>query len=463
MSNKKALSLFSLVMINVVAIDNLKSLTFGAQFGLSLVSYYILAAVLFFIPVALVSAECATGWPSKGGVYIWVREALGKRWAFFVIWIMWIYNVVWYPSQMIYITGMFWQWLDPAWLDHPYWVFCFSSGLFVFCTLLNRFGMRFSGMVSASGAVLGTLLPMAVIIVCGIYWILSGKGSNIDFVVQDMMPSQQQSGILPFLVPIIFGLIGIEMSAIHANDVENPQKTYPRAIFISTVVIISTMLLASLSIAIILPQSQVNIIFGIVQFFDYVLSELGMSFLKPLFVFLVLWGGIANVATWIIGPSKGMMVAAQDGVIPSWFAKTNQYDVPERILWVQCLMVMVLGIGIVIFPLETIYNMLNAITTQLALMIYILMFVSVWVLRKYFPHQATYQVPGGKKGLFLVCLMGSLVSGMVIFLGFMAPDILDIPQEQHYSFILVLGVMLFTAIPFLLTRKHNESIRDSAS
>jgi ABC-type Fe3+-siderophore transport system permease subunit len=59
--------------------------------------------------------------------------------------------------------------------------------------------------------------------------------------------------------------------------------------------------------------------------------------------------------------------------------------------------------------------------------------------------------------------MGSLVSGMVIFLGFMAPDILDIPQEQHYSFILVLGVMLFTAIPFLLTRKHNESIRDSAS
>ena len=463
MSNKKPLSLFSLVMINVVAIDNLKSLTFGAQFGLSLVSYYVLAAVLFFIPVALVSAECATGWPNKGGVYVWVREALGKRWAFFVIWIMWIYNVIWYPSQMIYITGILWRWLDPTWLAHPEWVFCFSSALFVFCTVLNRFGMRFSGMVSASGAVLGTLLPMFVIIFCGIYWVVSGKGSNIYFVWQDIAPSQQQNDILPFLVSIIFGLIGIEMSAIHANDVENPQKTYPRAIFISTVVIISTMLLASLSMAIILPKSQVNIIFGIVQFFDYVLSELGVNYLKPVFVFLVLWGGIANIATWIIGPSKGMMVAAQDGVIPLWFAKTNQYDVPERILWLQCVMVMVLGIGIIIYPLTTFYQMLIAISTQLALMIYVLMFLSVWVLRKRFPSQATYQVPGGLKGLFFVCLMGTLVSVMMIMLGFIAPDILEIPPEQHYTLILALGVMLFTAVPFLLARKSDESTRNSKS
>ncbi|MDA9832021.1 APC family permease [Gammaproteobacteria bacterium] len=463
MSNKKPLSLFSLVMINVVAIDNLKSLTFGAQFGLSLVSYYVLAAVLFFIPVALVSAECATGWPNKGGVYVWVREALGKRWAFFVIWIMWIYNVIWYPSQMIYITGILWRWLDPTWLAHPEWVFCFSSALFVFCTVLNRFGMRFSGMVSASGAVLGTLLPMFVIILCGIYWVVSGKGSNIHFVWQDIAPSQQQNDILPFLVSIVFGLIGIEMSAIHANDVENPQKTYPRAIFISTVVIISTMLLASLSMAIILPKSQVNIIFGIVQFFDYVLSELGVNYLKPVFVFLVLWGGIANIATWIIGPSKGMMVAAQDGVIPLWFAKTNQHDVPERILWLQCVMVMVLGVGIIIYPLTTFYQMLIAISTQLALMIYVLMFLSVWVLRKRFPSQATYQVPGGLKGLFFVCLMGTLVSVMMIMLGFIAPDILEIPPEQHYTLILALGVMLFTAVPFLLARKSDESTRNSKS
>ena len=62
MQSNKALSLFSLVMINVVAIDNLKSLPFGAKFGLSLVFYYVLAALFFFIPV-LVAAEC--NWLAK--------------------------------------------------------------------------------------------------------------------------------------------------------------------------------------------------------------------------------------------------------------------------------------------------------------------------------------------------------------------------------------------------------------
>ena len=50
------------------------------------------------IPVALVASELATGWPNKGGIYIWVRQAFGERMAFAVIWLEWIYNVVWYPT-----------------------------------------------------------------------------------------------------------------------------------------------------------------------------------------------------------------------------------------------------------------------------------------------------------------------------------------------------------------------------
>jgi hypothetical protein len=59
--------------------------------------------------------------------------------------------------------------------------------------------------------------------------------------------------------------------------------------------------------------------------------------------------------------------------------------------------------------------------------------------------------------------MGTLVSVMMIMLGFIAPDILEIPPEQHYTLILALGVMLFTAVPFLLARKSDESTRNSKS
>ena len=104
-SSKRVLSVFSLVMINVIAVDSLRTLPLTAKLGLSLVSYYVLAAFVFFIPVALVAAELATAYPSTGGIYIWVREAFGRRVAFITIWLQWIYNVVWYPTILAFIAA----------------------------------------------------------------------------------------------------------------------------------------------------------------------------------------------------------------------------------------------------------------------------------------------------------------------------------------------------------------------
>ncbi len=459
MSSKKVLSLFSLVMINVVAIDNLRSLPVGAKFGFSLISYYILAALLFFIPVALISAECATGWPHRGGVYIWVRQALGNRWGFFVIWIMWIYNVVWYPSQMIYITGMFWKFVSPSLLDHGGVMYLSTVGLFIVCTIVNRYGMRISGMVSTYGALFGTLLPMLIIICAGAYQLYLGTNINIDISLASALPSRAEQSILPFLVPIIFGLIGIEMSAVHANDVENPQKTYPLAILISTVIIVTTMLLASVSIAILVPKNDLNIVVGIIQVFNYILQGDTLSYFKPILVFLVLLSGISNVATWIIGPSKGMLMAAKDGSIPGWFAITNKHDVPERILWMQCLIVAILSIGVVLLPVDTIFTMLTAITTQLALMMYIVMFISAIILRSRYPDKATYKVPGGMPGLCIISTCGILTSLAIIIMGFFAPGELEVPDEFGYTLVLIIGVILFASVPLFVNQREQNDIR----
>jgi amino acid transporter len=64
-------------MINVAAVLNLAQLSILAEYGLSAVFYVVTAALLFFVPVSLVSAELATGWPKTGGVYVWVKEAFG--------------------------------------------------------------------------------------------------------------------------------------------------------------------------------------------------------------------------------------------------------------------------------------------------------------------------------------------------------------------------------------------------
>ena len=105
MEKRRVISVFMLSMINVAAICNIANLSVTAQIGFSSLFYYILGALIFFIPVGLISAELATGWPERGGVYVWVREALGEKMGFVAIWMQWVENIIWYPTILAFTAA----------------------------------------------------------------------------------------------------------------------------------------------------------------------------------------------------------------------------------------------------------------------------------------------------------------------------------------------------------------------
>ncbi len=86
---QKKLSVFTLTMITGAMIVSARNLPMMAEAGLHVIFFMLIAALCFFAPVALVSAELATGWPKQGGVYSWVKEAFGERWGFVAIWLQW--------------------------------------------------------------------------------------------------------------------------------------------------------------------------------------------------------------------------------------------------------------------------------------------------------------------------------------------------------------------------------------
>src|SRR3990167_7253158 len=102
-SSRRVLSVFSLVMINVIAVDSIRTLPMAASYGALLITLYLIAALAFFIPTALITAELATTWPEKGGIYTWVKLAFGPKWGLCVVYLQWIYNVVWYPTILTLI------------------------------------------------------------------------------------------------------------------------------------------------------------------------------------------------------------------------------------------------------------------------------------------------------------------------------------------------------------------------
>ncbi len=72
----KKLSIATLAIMNIVAVVCLRGLPAEAEYGLSSIFYYLFAAVFFLIPVSLVAAELATGWPEKGGYFAGLAKHL---------------------------------------------------------------------------------------------------------------------------------------------------------------------------------------------------------------------------------------------------------------------------------------------------------------------------------------------------------------------------------------------------
>jgi putative glutamate/gamma-aminobutyrate antiporter len=457
MNKPKILSVFSLVMINVIAVNNLKTLPFSAQFGTSLIFFYLIAAFLFFIPSALVSAELATGWPSKGGIYVWVREAFGKRMAFLSIWLQWVYNVVWYPSILAFMAVIFAYLIDPALAKNKFYMLSMVVGSFWLCTLINLFGMKISSWISSFGALIGIIVPTIFITTLGAFWVFMGKPLQITMNWENILPDFTHFNNLAFLVAVLFGLIGMEMSAVHADEVKNPQTDYPKALLYSVFIILSALILASLAIACVIPKEQINIASGVIDAFLLFFAAFHLQWMLPIIIVLMLIGSLSSVTSWIIGPTKGLLVASEDGNLPKLFQQTNAQGVPAGLLIIQGIIVTILSSVFLFMPsINSSYWILSAMTAQLALIFYLFLFAAALKLRYSKPDQhRAFKVPGGKIGIWMICTTAMLTCVIVIFFGFLPPPDMQINNIYVYEGILIAGMVLFCLPPFFIYRSKS--------
>ncbi|MDP1574070.1 MAG: amino acid permease [Coxiellaceae bacterium] len=452
-STKKPLSVLSLVAINVIAIDSLRTLPFSAEYGFSAVFYYLMAALVFFLPVALVSAELATAWPETGGVYVWTREAFGKKIGFFTIWLQWFYNIVWYPTIMSLIAVAIAYVVNPALEQNKLYMISIMMIFFWLATGINCLGMRASSLLSNLSAVIGTILPMLFIIVLGGIWLWMGKPIQITFSAKTFFPDLSNIHNLVLLIAILYGLVGMEMSASHARDVNNPQKDYPKAVLYSIFLILITLVLGSLAISLVIPAQKLSVISGLMQAFALFFEKFHMMWFMPILSVLIVLGALGGAAAWMLGPSRGMQVACQDGSLPRALGVVSKNNVPVRMLLMQGGIFTVLCSVFVFMPtVSSGFWALTDVTAILALLVYVMMFPAAIVLRyKYPQRERLFKIPGGKVGLWLICLLGLFTCIFAVAIGFVPPSQIPVGNVKTYELVIISGVLLGCAAPFLFS------------
>lgn len=455
--NGKKISFVALMLLIISAVDSNRNLPAAAIFGSPLIFFFLFSAVFFLIPSSLVSAELSAAFPEKGGIYQWVRTAFGEKTGMCAIWMQWITTMVWYPTILSFLAGTGAYLFDPDLMNSKAYMVLCIAGIFWGLTILNLLGIHVSARINAIFCALGTVIPMALLIILGFYWIFKGEPLAISFSADAIFASLDKWDTWTALEGVMVSFLGMELSGVHVSHVENPQKNFPRAMLLSCFFILTTMLLGSLMIAIVLPQQQINLAGGLMQVFANFFQVFHLNKLIFFMSLLIVIGSIGGIINWIISPAKGLLHAAESGYLPSFFTHLNKSGVASRILIAQAVLVTLFCSVFLLLPsVNAFYWFLTALSNCLYMFMYILMFLSAIRLRSRQP-SATFRIPMGYFGLGLCCLLGLIGSILTIIFGFVPPSNIDVGSSLKFTIMIAAGnILAFLPLLWFFSQKKKR-------
>lgn len=443
----------SMAMLIATAVASVRGLPAMAVYGWASVFLYVLPALVFMVPVALVAAELASGW--KGGVFVWVKEAYGDRTGFIAIWQQWMQNVVWYPAQLAFFASALAYIFNPSLANSGLFVGLVILVVYWLSTLIASRGVSAFAKVGSYGFLAGTIVPAAGLIVFAFLFLQDGGTSALQPVSDaQWLPTFTGLASIVLIVSNFLSYAGMEMNAVHVTDMKKPGSEFPKAIVLAVALILFIFILPTLAIAVGVPASSVNLTQGVLQAFDVFFGQLGIPWGTTVMALLIVVGILASVVTWIPGPSRGLLMVGREGYLPTKLQGTNDRGMQVPIMMVQGVIVTILALLFAFLPsVQSAFWVLSAMAVQLYLIMYMIMFLAAMKLRRSKPDVVRgFKTPA----MPFFGWLGFLASLAAFLLGFVEPSGSTTPQVV-YALILVGGIVVLGVWPFVLYKMRKPS------
>ncbi|MEW6141824.1 MAG: amino acid permease [Chloroflexota bacterium] len=463
---RKFLSVLAISLMTVAAVVSLRGLPMLAKEGLAMLFYIGFSTIFFLLPASFVAAELGSAFSnSKGGVYTWVKAAFGARWGFLAIWLQWIQNVVWYPVTLAFAAGSIAYLLfEPALADAGWYNAFIIIAVYWLSTLLTLRGVHIQAKVTNWLLIRGTILPGAIIIGLGIAWIAGGNPVQLltaksSAAAGGFLPDFTSLSSLSFLAGILLLFAGVEVQAVHASEMKNPQSGFARAMFLALAIIIVLFTLGTLAVAVVVPASEISLAAGLMQAFQSLLKRFGLEALLPVMGLLTAMGAVGGVMAWIGGPSRGLLQTAQDGDLPPFFSRTNRHGIQRNILLIQGSIVTLLAsLYLIMSNVSAAMYAISAMTISLYLVMYVLMYAAAIRLRYSRPDlERKYRVPGGLAGMWIIAGIGLLAVLFSLVLSFVPPNVLQMGGPATYVSMVATGLIVFIGIALLIFSRRKPN------
>jgi amino acid transporter len=413
---------WDVLLFDIAAVLGPRWIAAAGHNGPSSISLWIIAALFFFIPGALTINELSSRFPEEGGLYVWAKEAFGDFHGFIAGWTYWIYTFFYFPGLLLasasmsaYILGAHGASLAQN-REFQIWV---SMGLLAVAVGLNIIGLNIGKWLQNAGGV-GTFIPLAILVLVGAI-VAFHHGSVTRFTLHDMLPTWNWSTV-NFWSQIAFAFTGLELVSTMSEEVRDPQRTLPRAVFGAGALIATIYIAGTFAVLALLPAGAVDPQSGVFSAITVGSVALKIGFLGVLAAVLVTVGNAGGVGSTVAGVSRVPFVVGIDRYLPAMFGKIHpRWKTP----WVSILVQGAISGAILLASqynqtVKGAYQFLVDAAIVLYFIPFLYMFAAAIKLagrpdRRNNPHAVL--VPGGQCGVwvcgglgFLVVLIGIAVS-----------------------------------------------------
>jgi amino acid transporter len=425
----------------------------AARNGQSSISLWILAAALFFVPTAFVVVELSTRFPEEGGLYVWTKMAFGDFHGFIAGWTYWIYTVFYFPGLLLasaamtsYVGGTRGVWLA----ENRTFLLVGSFVMLFVAVFLNIIGLHIGKWLQNAGGV-GTYLPLVMIVVVALMmW--SRHGSATHFTLSAMYPHWDWDTV-NFWPQLAFAFTGLELVSAMSEEIRDPRRTFPRAIFASGGLIALMYIAGTVAVLMILPSEIVDTKSGVFQAMTQGSTVLHMAVAGVIAAMLVTVGNVGGVGSTVAGVARIPFIVGIDRYLPAAFGKIHpRWKTPYISILVQA------GISGVILLLAQVsesmrgaYQILVDAATILYFIPFIYMYaaaIKLYALPDRRENKSAVVIPGGRLGVILAAGLGLLVVSIGIVLSFVPPG--DSTSKFLFEAKLVAGTVLSVMLGLIL-------------
>jgi amino acid transporter len=316
----RELRLWHLVLFNISAVAGVRWLAAAAHAGPGSLTLWVLSALAFFLPSALVVSSLSARFPEEGGFYIWTKRAFGDWHGFLCAWVYFVSNILYFPTLLLSGVAMASYMFGDSGIkysENPWYAIPVTLTALWIAFIANLLGLRVGKWPTIFGGgstyIVAALLCVFALIIVFRY----GAATHFQFIPDPSLSN------LNFWSQIALAMTGLELAPILGGEIHDPSKTVPRAAWISGLGSAGFYIAGTAALLALLPPDRISPMTGLAQAGNEAGSRLGAHWLTPCFAFLITLGVIGQLSTYIAGNTRLPFALGLDHYLPAAFARLH--------------------------------------------------------------------------------------------------------------------------------------------